>query len=1364
MSVPDDYVVDAYSVPPTTPPQSFARPPKQIPSSYPDPTGFPTPPSYPPVPGLVACGSSSTSARSSAYTSPGGSAPLSSSDLSAVGFGLGRLVNREDESDAGYVEDGDLDIGAAITTDKAFGVPPRTPYAHTLVREASESSIARLQFATNAAAASASNGSNVVPQGWGEPYATSTRSRNSSYEGISRSASVSGLTSASEDETDADEYNYNFLQEIVEGDEEARTAAVVVAEEGRGLIVHGEGQDVASVNIQLGTTHLLLASSATPNSIPSLLIQTLPNIASTLLALDISANFLSALPLALVHCVQLTELNIANNPLRTLPVWLAKLEDLRVLIADSTGLSTLPPELGALKELNVLSIRRNKLVSLPPWLSHLSALERLEVEGNPFQGPWVALLAPLIAGSQPNASISIPGQQAPSISTSSSISDFNSVYGPGMSMYADSSTSFLPNEEDHTIMPRSFTSSSQASLAGSSHLPVPSSSTPLSPAPLTASSPGSFVSSNSPSQLPYMSTSPTLTSSSEQGSEEFQNNEKKIELRRMRSADELRRALESVLSPPSQPMPPFLVPKLDARPGMKPYHSENAAGTIGSTSGASLLDRPTAKRFASMSAAHGNGVPIRNRAALSDGMWDAGGDADAEGDNEESRLSKSPPTQKHDGEARSAKPSKGKWGFLKKMSMGRMRPEASNRPSTSSGTPTIRSAQTSPQTVSGHRTGIPPAHLSNGASPTPKPRQASREMLSSPPENLSPLQPNAGSGYRSNLSSSPLSLKAPQPRSARRRSFLPLDGPPALNIPIPSTSPFLPETIITNDGNEEPLKPLTLQTPPVVDLPPASPQELPQQFANDSRALRSVMAYLRDMADLGMANSVVVGPPLGTTPSTANSSQEAIDGRPTRPNAVDNGHVMSEGSLASSSSSGPPSLSRSDEQRTNTMSTATTDSNGSGKDEERSKHKDDKSKRALIVKEIVETERTYVQGLQELLDIYIKPASSVINTLGNAVASTKETVIPQQERKIVFNGLDSLYSFHSQSFLPALEHAAKPLLHAPSLDTTAGEVSMGAAMAVANVFVSHAAFMKMYSTYINNFDNAVQRLKHWTVDRRTTPVISPNSSTAHLAGMGLQMSVVSVAGAGDNVSSTGLQLLTTSQRKRIKQYLKRCRLNPRHSQINLEAYLLLPIQRIPRYRMLLEELVRCTPPMPDALDDPMDRALNEISSLANNMNEGKRESESRRRLVQWQARIKGKFPSPLVQPHRRLIMDGPLNLTRVVRKSAVAFDVINSDGDKTNIQVECLAPEEQPRSLVGILCNDLLVLCKDQSGGRDQNAQVDLWAVLRMQTLPQPASIVQASALRVVDNKAILYFDAPSTSEALTWCRAINMHIPATKP
>ena len=90
-------------------------------------------------------------------------------------------------------------------------------------------------------------------------------------------------------------------------------------------------------------------------------------------------------------------------------------------------------------------------------------------------------------------------------------------------------------------------------------------------------------------------------------------------------------------------------------------------------------------------------------------------------------------------------------------------------------------------------------------------------------------------------------------------------------------------------------------------------------------------------------------------------------------------------------------------------------------------------------------------------------------------------------------------------------------------------------------------------------------------------------------------------------------------------------------------------------------------------------------------------------------------------------MDGRLLLTRVVRKAVVSFEAINAQGVASTVQVDCLAPELTPRPLIGILCNDLLVLCRDPSDGQDPNSSVDLWAVLRMQTLPQPASIVHGN-------------------------------------
>lgn len=98
------------------------------------------------------------------------------------------------------------------------------------------------------------------------------------------------------------------------------------------------------------------------------------------------------------------------------------------------------------------------------------------------------------------------------------------------------------------------------------------------------------------------------------------------------------------------------------------------------------------------------------------------------------------------------------------------------------------------------------------------------------------------------------------------------------------------------------------------------------------------------------------------------------------------------------------------------------------------------------------------------MDIYVQPASQPVNLLG---AATKETVVPLTERKIVFNGIDGLYKFHLDSFLPLLEKAAAPILSSKVEQVDAdGSLSIAVAKAVANVFLSHAAFMKMYSSYI----------------------------------------------------------------------------------------------------------------------------------------------------------------------------------------------------------------------------------------------------------------------------------------------------------
>ena len=171
-------------------------------------------------------------------------------------------------------------------------------------------------------------------------------------------------------------------------------------------------------------------------------------------------------------------------------------------------------------------------------------------------------------------------------------------------------------------------------------------------------------------------------------------------------------------------------------------------------------------------------------------------------------------------------------------------------------------------------------------------------------------------------------------------------------ISIPPGASFLPGVTATN-GDEDRATPS-----PVVAENLEHLQRREDERAREARvrALRSVVAYLRDMYDLGLSQQP------GATMSVYGGSAEAPGAgvRSRRPTVVDGGRMPSESSIGSISSSASSHL-RSVESRmglrsvgsAQTNSVASVDSNGSGDGQER-KYKDDKAKRARIMREIVE--------------------------------------------------------------------------------------------------------------------------------------------------------------------------------------------------------------------------------------------------------------------------------------------------------------------------------------------------------------------------------------------------------------------------
>ena len=99
----------------------------------------------------------------------------------------------------------------------------------------------------------------------------------------------------------------------------------------------------------------------------------------------------------------------------------------------------------------------------------------------------------------------------------------------------------------------------------------------------------------------------------------------------------------------------------------------------------------------------------------------------------------------------------------------------------------------------------------------------------------------------------------------------------------------------------------------------------------------------------------------------------------------------------------------------------------------------------------------------------------------------------------------------------------------------------------------------------------------------------------------------------------------------------------------LNALMIMPIQRVPRYRLLLDELIKFTPEEHVDLAD-LRKAIELIKNIASFINEKKRESENISEIASIQPRLKG-VPFNLAHPLRKLHMKG--ELTRIAPSNAL---------------------------------------------------------------------------------------------------------------
>ncbi|CAJ0758379.1 12681_t:CDS:2 [Entrophospora sp. SA101] len=101
-----------------------------------------------------------------------------------------------------------------------------------------------------------------------------------------------------------------------------------------------------------------------------------------------------------------------------------------------------------------------------------------------------------------------------------------------------------------------------------------------------------------------------------------------------------------------------------------------------------------------------------------------------------------------------------------------------------------------------------------------------------------------------------------------------------------------------------------------------------------------------------------------------------------------------------------------------------------------------------------------------------------------------------------------------------------------------------------------------------------------------------------------------------------------------------CQSKPELGGLPFNSFISLPIQRIPRYRLLLEQLFNYTVEShPDYKS--LKKCVEQISTIADEVNEKIRDAENQQRVLEIQTQVEG-LPTNIIDPARRFIYKGDL--------------------------------------------------------------------------------------------------------------------------
>lgn len=201
-----------------------------------------------------------------------------------------------------------------------------------------------------------------------------------------------------------------------------------------------------------------------------------------------------------------------------------------------------------------------------------------------------------------------------------------------------------------------------------------------------------------------------------------------------------------------------------------------------------------------------------------------------------------------------------------------------------------------------------------------------------------------------------------------------------------------------------------------------------------------------------------------------------------------------------------------------------------------------------------------------------------------------EAGIPQDVITGIFSNISSIYCFHDKFLLPELK------------TRITGEWDSNPR--IGDILQKLAPFMKMYGEYVKNFDRAMDLVNTWTQRSSQFKSVVQNIQKQDVCG-----------------------------------------------NLTLQHHMLEPVQRIPRYELLLKDYLKKLPE--DALDrKDAEKALELISTAANHSNAAIRKMEKMHKLLEVYERLGGE--EDIVNPANELIKEG--HIKKMSAKNGTAQD------------------------------------------------------------------------------------------------------------